>query len=125
MIEGRVTPDRKAVISLNLEAANREWEAGTAVIDTGFTGYLALPAERVRELGLRFLGARVGILADGRPAVLNAFRAVVQWHGQRRAVPALEVQGAALIGMGLLEGSLLTVRVADDGPVRIEPLGDT
>jgi clan AA aspartic protease len=122
MIEGHVTPERKAVISLNLEAPNGRWEAATAVIDTGFTGYLALPAERVTQLGLRFLGARVGVLADGRPAVLNAFRAVVQWHGERRTVPTLEVQGAALIGMALLEGSLLTIRVADSGPVRIEPI---
>ena len=50
------------------------------------------------------------------------FEAVVDWHGQRRRVAALEIRRGALLGMALLEGSLLTLRVTADGPVRIEPI---
>lgn len=122
MIQGCVTPERKAVISLSLEGPSGQWETAKAVIDTGFTGYLAIPGERIAQLRLRSLGARIGFLADGRPAVLNAFRAVVQWHGERRIVPALEVQGLALVGMALLDGSRLTLDAIPNGPVQVEPL---
>jgi len=122
MIDGCVTSERKAVVSLSLEGPSGQQRATNAVIDTGFTGYLALPAEQVSQLGLRFLGARIGVLADGRPAVLNAFRAVVEWHGERRSVPALEVQGSALLGMALLHGSRMTMDIVENGPLQIEPL---
>ncbi|MBM4041845.1 MAG: hypothetical protein FJ290_25385 [Planctomycetes bacterium] len=122
MIEGRVTRERKAVVSLTVQGPRGQRVATETVIDTGFTGYIALPAQQVSELGLRFLGARDGVLADGRPAVLNAFQAVVQWHGQPRSVPALEVQGSALLGMALIEGSRLTLDATPDGPVHIQPL---
>jgi hypothetical protein len=81
-------------------------------------------AERVvgRAFGVKDRRMRTAILADGRPAVVNAFRATVYWHGEPRTVPALEVEGSALVGMALLHGSRLTMDVLPNGPVRVEPL---
>jgi len=123
VVEGCVTAERKAVVSVSLEGPSGQHCRANAVVDTGLTGYLALSAEQVSELGLRFLGARIGTLADGRPAVLNAFQATVDWLGEQRIVPVLEVQGTALLGMALLHGSRMTMGIVENGPLQIEPLG--
>lgn len=122
MIEGRVTPERQAVLSLSVRATGGQAEPSETAIDTGFTGFLTLPSDQIARLGLPWLGLKNGILADGREVVLNLFEAVVDWHGQPRRVPALEVERGALLGMALLEGSRLTLDVAEGGQVQIEPL---
>ncbi len=58
MITGRVTPDgREAVISLDVRGARdrgeRSYRRIEAVIDTGFTGYLTLPADVAASLASR------------------------------------------------------------------------
>lgn len=122
MIAGRVTSDRLAIVSLQLQAANRRRETVAAVIDTGFTGYLALPADRIARLGLPPLGLRRMTLADGSPGVFMVHEVAVHWHGALLRVQALENDGGALLGMGLLRGSRLTMDVLDDGPVHVEPV---
>ena len=55
MIEGRINDRYEPTITITVttpEGASREVEA---VIDTGFNGFLSLPAELVEELGLPFL----------------------------------------------------------------------
>ena len=125
MIAGRVTPLGQAVVRLRLEAPGGPPHTADAVVDTGFNGFLALPAQRIRALGLPSIGAKTAILADGTPARVRIFRAIVHWHGTRRVVPALEVHGGALIGMTLLRGSRLTMDVVPNGPVEIEPISQT
>ena len=122
MIYGHITLERQAVIRLQVHGPEGRGEATDVAIDTGFTGFLALPSDLVGSLALSCLGLKAAVLADGRRVVLNQFEAVVDWHGQRRRVPALEVEGGALVGMALLDGSRITMDVDDDGPVRIEAL---
>jgi clan AA aspartic protease len=122
MIEGRVTAQRQATITVRVRAIQGPSEPAEMTIDTGFTGFLALPSDLIARLGLPCLGLKTGILADGREAVLNQFEAVVDWHGERRRVTALEVRRCALLGMGLLDGSRVTFDVVENGPLRIEPL---
>ena len=45
----------------------------------------------------------------------------VEWFGEWRTVSTLVGEGDALIGMKLLEGSDLHIRVTPGGEVRIEP----
>ena len=122
MIAGTVTPKGRAIIRLAVQCPGGNSLLTDAAVDTGFNGFLALPAESVTRLRLPPLGTRKTTLADGSGALVRAFRAIVQWHGQGREVAAVEVQGGALVGMSLLRGSRLTVDVVVNGPVRIEPI---
>lgn len=93
-----------------------------AVIDTGFTGYLTLPADVVRALALSGSGFVEVELADGGTAALDVYDAHVLWRGRERPVPVYEAEGGPLVGMSLLRGSRLTVDVEPGGEVVIEDL---
>ena len=122
MITGRVTPDREAVVGLRIEAPNGRSEVIGAVVDTGFTGFVALPGDVIGRLGLPIKGLQDTTLADGTGAVLVAYEPVVHWMGRRLVVTALEVEDEALLGMALLLGSLLTMEIKDGGRVEIAPM---
>jgi clan AA aspartic protease len=122
MTEGRVNAQRQAMLSVEVSAIQGASETAEMALDTGFTGFLALPSELIARLGLNCLGLKTAILADGREAILNQYEAVVDWHGGARRVPVLEVQGGALLGMALLDGSRVTFDVVENGPLRIEEL---
>jgi clan AA aspartic protease len=122
MIQGRVTSQRQALITVEVYGPRGPSEPADMIVDTGFTGFLALPSDLIARLGLPCLGLRTAFLADGREAVLNLFEAVMEWHGQLRRVLALEVRRGALLGMALLHGSRLTMDAVENGPVRIEPI---
>ncbi|MBM4039133.1 MAG: clan AA aspartic protease [Planctomycetes bacterium] len=122
MITGRVTADHEARVRLQLRAADGSLRTVEVVIDTGFTEFLALPPDQIAALGLTPEGLQEIFLADGSPALLLGYEAAARWHDAEVTVEVLEVDGDALIGMSLLEGSLLTMEVARDGAVRIEPM---
>jgi predicted aspartyl protease len=48
------------------------------VVDTGFTGYLTLPAEVVGSLALPELGTEEIMLADGSKEIASVHRATVE-----------------------------------------------
>jgi len=122
MIVGRVTADREAVVPVPVEAADGQSHAIEAVIDTGFTEFLALPSARIASLHLPLAGLQRMTLADGTVAVLAVYEVGVHWHGARRTVQVLEVEGGALLGMALLDGSRMTMDVCAGGEVSIEPM---
>jgi len=124
MIPGRVTAERQAVVRLRVQASDGHAETVEAVVDTGFTEFIALPPDRIARLGLPLAGLQQMLLGDGSVAVLAVYEVVVQWRGGAVAVQALEVEGGALVGMGLLQGSRPTMDVVTDGPVRIEPIAE-
>ena len=120
MIAGRVA-GKKVVIALELAEAVRPREI-EAVVDTGYNGYVTLPASMVTACQLSFAGHRRGTLADGTVVLLDVYMARVVWHGQQRDVLVSEVDGEPLVGISLLYGSRLTVDVIEGGSVAIEEL---
>jgi clan AA aspartic protease len=122
MIAGTVTPKGRAMIRLLVQGPGAGVQPVEAAVDTGFNGFLALPADLIRRLRLPGLGLRDTTLADGTGTRVRVFRAFPQWYGQRREVAAVEVRGGALIGMSHLKGSRLTVDVVVNGSVRIEQI---
>ena len=93
-----------------------------AVLDTGFTAYLTLSPAQVAQLGLVQVHTATVVLGDGSETSVPVYRGEIQWHNQRRLIYVHETDGGALVGMSLLYGSLLTMRVIDGGGVTIEPL---
>jgi clan AA aspartic protease len=104
------------------------WDLGgrehtlTAVVDTGFNGWLTLPKATIVTLGLTWHDETRAILADGAEAVFATYHATVLWDGQPQAVFADELESDPVIGMRLLHGFRFTMETIDGGPVRIERL---
>ena len=97
------------------------FKAVEVVVDTGFTGALALPSGIIRELDLTQHGERVVSLAYGQQP-LPVYGAVVSWLGQPRAAPVYETDGKPLIGNALLTNCRLTIDFREGGTVTIAPL---
>ena len=93
-----------------------------AVVDTGFNGYLALPSDLIRQLGVSATEPVDMGLANDLVITVTAYEGIVLWRGERRPVEILEAEGTPLIGTALLWGSLLTAEVIDNGAVTIGPL---
>ncbi len=121
MISGTIQGREAFVQVLVVDRANIERPLD-AVVDTGFTGYLALPQPVIRQLGLTSDGEGHITLADGSALLHDIYRTAVVWHTQRRVIPIIGMGDKPLIGMRLLTGSRVILDVVDGGPVTIEPL---
>jgi clan AA aspartic protease len=92
------------------------------VIDTGFEGDLALPAELARRLCGPVVGARRRMLADGRRVDVQVHEIELPWQDEDRLTEVLVLEGTPLLGTVLLEGHHLHVEVEEGGEVLIEPI---
>ena len=92
------------------------------VLDTGFTGYLTLPPESIRQLGLPSVGQRTFELANGELFEFQVYLGSVSWHGRPSDVLVLQSDSVPLPGMTLLWGSRVTMDALNDGEVTIEEL---
>ena len=94
----------------------------SAVVDTAFTGYLTLPLDSIRELGLVLRGTQPAVLANGTIGQFSVYAGMVTWNGQERLTVIFESDSDPLIGMAMLWGSRLTVDAQEGGDVVIEEL---
>lgn len=94
-----------------------------AVVDTGFNRFLTLPSALVAELALPFIGVSRVLLANGSEETLDTHDVTVLWDGQPREVDAFVADALPLVGMSLLDGYVLHMRVRDGGSVTIESDG--
>ncbi len=122
MITGQVTPDREAVIPVEVRGTEEQQEGFTAVLDTGFTEYLTLSSETIARLGLKQVHTAQVVLGDGSEVQIPVYRVEVIWHDQWRLIYVHATEGGALVGMSLLYGSVLRIRVIDGGEVTMEPI---
>ena len=122
MISGEVRGDRQALVTIEIIDAEGRPRPVEAVLDTGFTGYLTLPEETIRQLGLSSVGRRTFELANGELFEFEAYLASVSWHGRLTDALVLRSGSEPLLGMTLLWGSRVTLDAIAQGEVRIEPL---
>ena len=111
-------------IDVEVAGINLDFKTALAVVDTAFTGALALPREIIQELGLTQQGQRTARLAYGQRDI-RIFGAVVSWFGQLRAVPVHETDDKPLVGNMLLDNCRLTIDFVEGGEVAIQPLQQT
>ncbi len=107
-------------VEINIAGLDRVFRSEEAVVDTGFTGWLTLPEATIEELGLNHYGQRLANQAGGEAEMFDIYGVLVLWHGRARPVPVHLAEGIPLIGMGLLNGSRLTVDSWEGGDVVIE-----
>ena len=120
MMTGIVTANREAVLSLKVEDVNGVNQEIDTVIDTGYNGFLTLPADFVATLGLISYGQRIVTLGDGNDVLMQVYEVAIVWDDQTRLVQVLATDGEAVLGMSLLYGYRVILNVIDGGFVTIE-----
>lgn len=121
MIRGRVER-REAWITLEILDHAGTPHSLDDVVDTGYDGMLTLPSRWIAVIQPEYAGTRRGTLADGSSVALTVYLATIVWHGRERVILVAPTKDVPLAGMALLEGSRVTIDVAQEGPVLIEEL---
>jgi clan AA aspartic protease len=122
MIVGHVNSRREATIQLAVLGERNQRQGVKAIIDTGYTGFLTLPAAIIDTLELTWFMQEEGFLGDGSMCIFNVFEAFVIWDGQVRPIEINESETDPLVGMGLLEGYELNIQGFAGGVVTIKAL---
>ena len=123
MIRGEVRPNRRAMVAVELLAADGQFQSFNFILDTGFDGDLSLPTQILQGLDVAAEGERIIELADGSRTTTYEWSGTVRWDDARRPVMIMESAGEPLLGMELLWQSRITLETRAYGPVVIEPLG--
>ena len=122
MIRGTVNAMLEAVIRLRVRGPGGADMDFDAIIDTGFSLSLTLPATAVAALALIRQSSSVATLGDGSVRHFDVYAAEVEWDGNWRPILVSAVGDEVLVGMRLLAGHELRVAVVPGGPVEISPL---
>lgn len=122
MIGGVVNARLEAIIPIRVRGISGIELAIDAIVDSGLTASLTLPAAAVTALGLPRLSSGGAMLADGSVRQFDIYDAEVQWDGAWRPVLVSLVGDEALVGMRLLAAHELRIAVVPGGSVEIQPL---
>ena len=120
MIVGNVNRDLEAVVEVAIQDDKGELHSFHCVLDTGFDGFVALPAQVVQRLELVQSEVRRTLLLDAVEVFLPLYWGTVYWCEEFAEVPILGTKQEFLVGTAMLEDSTLTVQVWDGGEVLIE-----
>ena len=122
MITGHVSVYREPVISVTVGGPSGASNRIDAVVDTGFDGFLTLPAQVIQGLGLAWRRRGRAMLADGSDNLFDIFEGTVLWNRTLRRIAVDEAECHPLVGMALLQGQELTVHAVVGGRVVIRPM---
>jgi clan AA aspartic protease len=118
---GTMTSDGDALVTVTVESAPGETREMEAVLDTGFNGFLALPADVIRALDLVYRYELQLTLANGAEQSVPTYEATIRWNGARRSVEVVEA-GEVLAGTALFWGHAVRVECQTGGGVTAVPL---
>ena len=126
LIRGVVSPSLEIVVSIRVGGPTGRNREISALVDTGFEGFLSLPQSVAEELSFPYIDDEPMTMADGRVERIDRHWAVVLWDGEPRAVQAHVVDSEpALIGVRLLSGYNLNADFVEGGQVTILPVGQS
>ena len=103
MAEGVVNDNIEATIPITLLAPGGEELAISAIIDTGYTGFLAVPRDYAIAHTLSPLAPRDVKLGDGSIKALEYFVGDVRWNGKVQRIRILATKEEFLLGISLLK----------------------
>ena len=121
MIRGVVNARHEAVVRLKVRGPGGVDSDVDAIVDSGFSSSLTLPAAVVTALGLTRQSGGIAVLADGSVSPYDVYAAEVEWDDTWRAVLISAVGNESLLGMRLLAGHKLAIEVIPGGLVEILP----
>jgi clan AA aspartic protease len=122
MMQGVVNLRREATLSLVVGNLDGQRQFINTVIDTGFDGFLSLPADMITRLGLPWTISNPATLGDGSEVLFDFYTGTVIWDGQYRTIDIAESETEPLLGMAMLYGYRLQVDNIEGGIVKIEAL---
>jgi clan AA aspartic protease len=122
MIRGIVTDWREALVRLAVLGPRGGKRSIEAVIDTGFDGFLTMPSQLIRKLGLKWRRRSRAQMADGSDIEFDVYEAHVLWDERSRRIEIDEAEANPMLGMRLLEGFELNMKVRSGGAVSIRKL---
>lgn len=109
-------------VELLIAGPEQHFQPMECVVDTGFTGWLTLPARLIRDLELNYYGTRDSTIADGRQIRIETYQAFVRWND--RPVPILVHRSESprpLVGAAMLENCRLIIDMWEGAAVTIIP----
>ncbi len=102
MIKGVILSNRP-LLTLTIGGLYYGVQDIVTLVDTGFTGELKIPPEKVPELGLQITHTQPVKLGDESTVNMNAAIAYVEMEGVVHPVSALIYSGIPVIGVGLMK----------------------
>ena len=93
-----------------------------AVIDTGFTEWLALPPDMVDQLGLRFVDRERLMFGNSASEDIEVYEARVKWCEEWHTIRVHQVPDDPAIGMELLRGHRIEFDALRDAEIDVEPV---
>jgi clan AA aspartic protease len=122
MMFGVVSDSYEAIVKVAIGGINTPKITVDALIDTGFTSFLALPRSVIESLGLPWHFSDVGTLGDGSEVIFEVYTGYVIWDGAVQIIDVVASEAMPLVGMGMLYGFKLQVEAVEGGIVTIEAI---
>lgn len=92
------------------------------IVDTGFSGQLALPPAAVAALGLPFSYDTIITLANDEDDVVPVHNATIIWEGNELTVRVFSVGRRPVLGAALLAGGEFVAQFIQGGLVTIDSI---
>ena len=121
MIRGIFT-DREARVPLVVRGRNSKEQGVSAILDTGFSGFLTLPAVVIEELELTWSCRAEGLLGDGTRQVFDLYEGTVLWDDEPREVEIALSSSEPLLGTAMIYSHAVHFHAVEDGLVTIEAI---
>ena len=110
------------MLNIKLISSENEDLELAAIIDTGYNGEVIMSEDKIREIGLEFLGTIDSELANGQIVEIEIYRGKIKWFDAIREIAVGASQSKdTLLGTLLLSDCELNVNFKH-GEVRIEEL---
>ena len=79
MISGRVSEELDPLVTIEIGSVQGNFQPVEVVVDTGFSGELALPSEFIQSLGLDYIDDVRVVMADHQARWVGAYDGAVSW----------------------------------------------
>jgi clan AA aspartic protease len=122
MITGSINSQTEIQIRLPIRDVSGHEQEVEVILDTGFSGSLTLPPTLISNLNLPWDSQCDAILANGSIEQFDLYSATILWDGNTRRILVQSIDTTPLLGMELLVGYDLRVRVVIGGIVEIEAI---
>ena len=119
MIRGVLSDRIEAMVAVEISNGDGAFQSVGALLDTGFGGDLTLPPDAVARLGLKYVYRIPLNLAGGQQIEGAVHEGFVKWFGRTRTIYVIAAEGQPLLGMSLLAGCKITIRVRPGGEALI------
>ena len=118
LVNGFLNPQ----VGLDVFGTDGEVESFPATLDTGFSGWVALPENIVNRLSLPYLWTDKITLADASEIDADIHVAEVFFADRVFRVYVVSVGAAPMVGTGLLRNAGLTLNMVPEGEITYKPI---